>query len=200
MGMAPEGHWELVRGQGPGVSDYEGQLEVAERGKSYLLSWDTTEGEFSGVGMSAGRRLAVGWGTGRGYGLGVFELQGDGTLTGRWTEPAAVGMQGRETWRPLAMSGGLGGTYRVRGSLPALGGDYDGTITVDEVEGLYRLTWNVLEDSYQGIGFQRGRRLLVAWGPPEGAGLAVYRMGRRKGRGRWVRVDGVQWGTEQLRR
>jgi len=187
-------------GQGPGVSSYVGQLDIAPRGVSYLLEWDTNEGGFSGVGMQAGRRLAVGWGTGRGYGLAVFEIQRDGSLTGRWTEPAAVGMQGRERWFPQGSEGGLGGTYQVEGSLPALGGQYQGTIVLEKVEGTYRVTWSVLNDSYQGIGVVQGRRLLVAWGPPEGAGLAIYRVRRHRARGRWVRVDGVGWGSERLRR
>jgi len=101
---------------------------------------------------------------------------------------------------PLDKERGLEGAYRVQGSLPALGGDYDGTITVEKKEGAYSLTWSVLEETYQGIGVLRRGRLLVAWGPPEGAGLAVYRVHRRRSRGRWVRVDGVGWGTERLRR
>ncbi|MEE2750015.1 MAG: hypothetical protein VX519_01185 [Myxococcota bacterium] len=200
LGVAPSGQWELVSGRGPGVADYAGQLTVEPRGFSYLLRWDTTEGEFSGVGMQAGQRLVAGWGTGRGYGLGVFEIRRDGTLLGRWTEPAAVGMQGRETWIPLDPERGLSGAYRVEGSLPALGGNYEGMLEVKEVDGAYRLTWSVLEETYLGIGVVRGRRLFVAWGPPEGAGLAVYRVHKRRARGRWIRVDGVGWGTERLRR
>jgi hypothetical protein len=193
----PSGRWE-VTGSGPGIADYQGRLLVEERGKTHALQWNTDQGKFGGVGLVVGRRFYVGWGTGRGYGLGVLTRDGV-DWTGSWVEPASVGMQGKERWSPVDVSG-LVGTWDVQGALPGLGGDYGGRLTVSEEGEVYRLEWDVLGEQYTGIGIRRGSHLVVVWGSPEAAGLAEYRVRRRRGRGRWIRVDGVGWGKERLKR
>ena len=193
----PTGRWE-VSGSGPGIADYQGQLLVEKQGRSHALHWNTDQGDFDGVGLAVGRRFYVGWGTGRGYGLGVLTRDG-ADWAGRWVEPASVGMQGKERWSPVEVDG-LVGTWDVQGALPGLGGAYSGRLTVSEEGDLFRLEWDVLEDQYTGIGIRRGKTLVVVWGSPEAAGLAEYRVRRRRGRGRWMRVDGVGWGKERLRR
>lgn len=78
------GTWE-VDGHAPGEpsSTYRALLTIERVGRTYLLTWDTGDSVYQGVGVRHGDTLVVGWAYDAPGGLVAYALRGE-ELHGRW--------------------------------------------------------------------------------------------------------------------
>jgi len=81
-------------------TSYEGVVLLQQVGiVSFTLLWRVGGTEIRGVGMVSGHNFAVTYGSTERPGLGIYELQPDGTMVGSWTLVGANQI-GTETLTP----------------------------------------------------------------------------------------------------
>ncbi len=74
----------LVRGTNPNGSTYNGTAEIMPRGNVCRIAWHVGS-EWRGICMISGNSFAASYRSGDTFGLLIYQLQPDGTLTGVWT-------------------------------------------------------------------------------------------------------------------
>jgi len=83
-----------------GGKQYSGVCVIYRRGEVYLVTWTTSGGSFSGVGIRVGDTLSVGWSApveGKVLkGVNQYKLDGK-TLNGRWATAPGNGQVQTET-------------------------------------------------------------------------------------------------------
>lgn len=98
----PEGTYDMT-GTNPGdKSPYKGIVEVRRTGETYAVTWRFGSDETQGIGALATRSdrvFAVSYGAGKGHGIALFELQGDGSWSGTWSNLGGETL-GTEVWQP----------------------------------------------------------------------------------------------------
>ena len=89
-------------GTSPNGRAYQGVVQIARNGETYLLRWVTPAGVANvGVGVMTGNTLSVAF-FGRSSGVIVYELNGNKRLTGEWTDLGSDGHLYKETLTKLA--------------------------------------------------------------------------------------------------
>ncbi|MEE8639325.1 MAG: hypothetical protein V3T41_02835 [bacterium] len=80
-----------------GQGSYTCDVKITRSGDVYEVQWffDGALG-YEGVGIVKDGLFCVGYASGQGYGVVVYEVKGGGTLEGIWTTPGFDGL-GRET-------------------------------------------------------------------------------------------------------
>ena len=157
------GTWKITNGQTLDGKSYTGTVRIASIGKVYELQWKTSAGNYLGLGLADGNRLCTGWG-GKNFGVVLYKINADGTLSGRWTIPGANEAEGTEE-----ASGGtpneLEGEYSVKGTNPGGQGGYEGKLRIRKTGETYQLKWTLPGgQSYAGVGLRVGDSLHVGWG------------------------------------
>lgn len=160
-----------VTGTNPNGSMYRGTLEVIARGDVYQFRWNAGT-QYDGVAVQNGNIAAVAFANGPdGKGCGVidYDIQGDGTLNGKWGY-WGVNEAGKET---ATRTGGssLEGDYDAVGKNPD-GREYKAKLTVEPAGNLYRFVWS---NNTDGIGIKRGNNVAVGIGGQR-CGFVTYQI------------------------
>ena len=89
-----------VEGVTPGGTRYEGAAQLRATGpQTWTMTWTIAGTTTTGVGVTGGPMLIVGYVTEGQPGTGAYEVQPDGRLLGRWTQGTQGGV-GTETLTP----------------------------------------------------------------------------------------------------
>lgn len=116
----PEGTYAMT-GTNPGDhSPYEGVIEVKKTGETYAVTWRFGADETQGIGTLAkgsDKTFAVSYSAGEGHGIALYELQGDGSWSGVWSNISGEAL-GTEIWRPQN-GGATTASGTTSGSTPA---------------------------------------------------------------------------------
>lgn len=161
-----------ITGTNPDGGDYKGTLEVIARGDVYQFRWNAGS-QYDGVGVQNGSVIAVAYTTGsNGKGCGVvdYDIQGDGTLDGKWGYWGTNEM-GTETATRTSGSS-LAGEYDGTGKNPD-GKEYKVKLTVEPAGNLYHFVWS---NNSEGVGVKRGNNVAVGIGGAR-CGFVVYQAG-----------------------
>ncbi len=197
-----EGVWGITEARTPRGQAYTGNLDITAIGNTnnlYQVSWETSEGNYSGLGFYEEGRLLVGAGLDEDiYGVALYRIQDDGTLDGKWTLSNAQGEVGTEL-ATGGRSGQLAGSYEIRSTDPGEeDSSFTGELTITESRDIYQVTWNVDDQTYRGIGLRVDDWLVVGWGT--GANLAVldYEFKGNEATARWARTGSRELGMEKI--
>ncbi|MBY0338598.1 MAG: hypothetical protein K2X11_18430 [Acetobacteraceae bacterium] len=89
-----------VEGRSAGGERYEGSVQLQATGpQTWRVSWRVAGETSTGVALTVGSLLVVGYVSGREVGTAAYEVMPDGRLIGRWTQGREGGV-GTETWLP----------------------------------------------------------------------------------------------------
>ena len=110
----PEGEY-TVQGTSPGsATPYSGEVSVTRNGETYAVIWDVGGTKFYGTGLGASNvdgtftmgpatptdtAIAIGYLSGKSYGLAFYVLQANGDWQGIWA-PGGAPQIGTEVWTP----------------------------------------------------------------------------------------------------
>lgn len=123
----PEGTYDMT-GTNPGDhSPYQGIVEVKKTGDTYAVVWRFGADETHGIGAlttTSGQTFAVSYDAGKGHGIALYELQGDGSWSGTWSNMGGKSL-GTEIWHPQGGNATRGGSDNS-GTTPASASTPDG--------------------------------------------------------------------------
>lgn len=193
--QAQDGNWKISSAKAPNGATYTGTVAIAPMRATHQLSWQTSGGNYTGVGIRQGNALYAGYGINIDYGVVVYDLQADGSLSGVWATNKSGGMTGTEQ---VAGGKALNGTYAITGTNAGNNAPYKGTLTIQKTGATYRLTWKTGNVSYNGIGLLDGSKLVVGWGFGNAFGVVRYAMNGNAAQGIWAMGGGQAIGTENL--
>lgn len=71
-------------GQNPDGGEYKGNVEIAMKGDTYLLTWEIGGQTHTGVGLLNGDLLSSSWKSGNTHGVVVYRVEGN-RLVGQWS-------------------------------------------------------------------------------------------------------------------
>lgn len=192
-----EGRWLLVEARSLAGNPYHGAVRFSKRGDRYDVAWQTTGGDYTGIGLVRGDRVCVGWSTGS-FGVVLYKIGTDGTLDGTWSvkgsEAATSGVETATGGTP----GKLVGRYLVVGSNPDAQNQYRGQLEITQTGKTYRLHWTTGDASVIGVGLRIDDDLFVAWGGPEPFGVVSYIFNRDRAQGWWTQGGASEVGRENL--
>lgn len=182
-----------VTGSNPDGAQYRGTLEIIPRGDVYQFRWNAGT-QYDGVGVANANVVAVSFATGaNGKGCGVidYNIQGDGTLSGKWGH-WGVNEAGSEKATRTSGSG-LPGEYDATGKNPD-GKEYKAKLTVEPAGNLYRFVWS---NNTDGMGIKQGNNIAVGIGGAR-CGFVAYEI-RSDGTldGIWGGYGSDKTGTEK---
>lgn len=193
--FAQDGNWKISTAKAPNGSTYTGSVAISKIRDVHQLSWKTTGGNYTGVGITKGNTLFAGYGINIDYGVVVYDLKPDGSLDGTWTTNKSGGMVGTEK-----VVGGktLNGTFNITGTNAGSNSSYKGTLSIKKVGTVYHLTWAVGSSSYAGVGILDGNTLVVGWGFGNAFGVVKYATNGNTAKGVWAMGGGNATGIEDL--
>jgi hypothetical protein len=87
-----------VQGTNPNGSRYSGTAEIMPNGNVCRIHWHVGS-EWRGICMTSGNRFAASYHSGDTFGLLIYRINGDGSLSGEWT--TGSGSTGTETLIPV---------------------------------------------------------------------------------------------------
>lgn len=194
------GTWHIAQAKTTSGGDYTGTLTIEPLKQIYQLNWQTSIGNYPGLGFLYDDRLLVGSGTKpEAFGMAVYRITSENTLEGKWAQPSTNGKLGTETAIP-DQPGHLTGTYQINGTSPVDNSRYRGTLKVEQTGDTYQLTWTIGNDSYSGVGLRSENWLVACWGQPGSFGVIEYQVKGDRLEGRWAVPDRPQLGVENLAR
>lgn len=192
---AQDGAWKISNAKAPNGSTYQGTVEISKLRNAHLLSWQTTAGNYSGVGIAKGSAIYAGYGINIDYGVVVYELKADGSLEGVWSTNKSAGMTGTEK---VAGGKALNGTYDISGTNAGSNSPYRGLLTIKKTGTVYSLQWKVGSTMYNGVGILEGNTLAVGWGFGAAFGVVGYHVKGSVAKGVWAMGGGNTTGVEDL--
>lgn len=195
------GKWSITEGETPNGREYTGTLDVqaiGSTGNLYKVSWNTSQGNYSGLGFYEEGRLLVGYGLEEGiHGVALYRIEDDGTLDGQWTLSTANGEVGTETAR-----GGRGnrleGEYQITSTDPGQDSSFTGSLRINELRDTYQVVWKVDDQTYRGVGLRSGDWLVVGWGPGDDFAVSEYEFDGNKATARWAVSGSGNLGVEKI--
>ncbi|MFN8353652.1 MAG: hypothetical protein U0Y10_04380 [Spirosomataceae bacterium] len=193
--QAQEGSWKITSAKVPNGGSYTGSVAIAKVRQVHQLSWQTTGGNYTGVGILKGSTLYAGYGINIDYGVVVYELKADGSLEGIWATNKTGGMTGTEK---VVGGKALNGTYDITGTNAGNNSPYKGTLTIQKTGSVYSLVWKTGNVSYNGVGILDGNTLAVGWGFGAAFGVVNYKINGNTAQGIWAMGGGMSTGTENL--
>ena len=142
---------------------YEANLLITKRDDVYQFSWDSKGNKYDGVGVMTDSAVAVAYtdgDNGKGCGVVLYKINGDGSLDGKvgyW------GVNTMETEKATRKSGSdLEGEYEITGKNPE-GKEYKGTLEVAKEGQGYVFEWNA-GNAFEGFGIRAGNLVAVGIG------------------------------------
>ncbi len=194
-----EGRWLLLEARSLAGNQYHGAVRFSKRGDRLDVAWQTTGGDYTGIGLVRGNRVCVGWSTGS-FGVVFYQIGADGTLNGTWSvkgsEAATSGVEKATGGTP----GELVGRYSVVGSNPGAQNQYRGELEITQTGKTYRIEWKAGDTSVVGVGLRIDDDFFVAWGGagPEPFGVVAYTFDGDRAQGSWTQGGATEVGTENL--
>jgi hypothetical protein len=190
-----------ITGSGANEMDpYTGLLEITRQGDLYGFRWTLNRGTRVGHGVQIGDATAASFstpGSGRGCGVVLYKIAGDGSMEGRavrWGEAnfgteKAVRTDGRT----------FAGTYEVTGKQPD-GVEYAGRLVIKKDGEGYDFEWKTGTTSLVAFGTWQGSYAAASFGGRQ-CGFALYSvLGGRNLEGVWGGQKAVTIGTEKASR
>jgi hypothetical protein len=181
-----------------GGGGYKGTVNITKTGDVYKLAWAIPNSPpYSGVALTEGSTLAVGWGMGARYGVVVYRING-GKLSGKWATAGSGPTPGTEE---LVGPDGLNGVYTITSGKGPDGKSYSGTVSITPSGSTYAVRWALANETYSGVGIREGDTLIVGWGEAgQGAGAVSYQVSGSSLVGKWATPGGTALGTETIAR
>ncbi len=98
--MAQRNGIYTLNGTNPDGSAYDGEVAMQQVGLvSWRVVWAVAGERIEGIGMSSGNVMAVMYQLGQRTGMGIFNIEANGTMIGQWTVLGSSGI-GTETLTP----------------------------------------------------------------------------------------------------
>lgn len=201
LGSAPvdfAGSYTIAQASNPGgAGTYNGAANINRNGEVHSITWIIANSPgYSGVALSEGNTLGVGWGMGKRYGVVVYRIQAD-KLVGRWATADSGPTPGTEE---LSGSPNLEGNYTIVSAKTPKGGTYSGSVSITPNGDTYTVQW-VLKgaEGYTGVGIREGDLFIVGWGEAgKGAGVVSYQKNGNSLVGKWAAPGSRALGKETL--
>lgn len=192
------GTWKITDARTLAGKAYTGTVRISTIGAVHELEWKTSAGNYRGLGLADGNKLCTGWG-GKNFGVVLYKINRDGSLSGRWTIPGANEAEGTE----LATGGTpneLEGEYEVKGSNPGGKGGYQGQLRIRKTGATYQLRWTIPGSRpYFGVGLKVGDSLHVGWGiGSDTYAVITYTFDGASAEGLWTIGDSTKTAKETL--
>jgi hypothetical protein len=182
-----------------GNEAYTGLLNIVPQGDVYGFRWSTTKGSRVGVGVQIGSATAASFaatGGGKGCGVVLFKIAGDGSLDGRvayWGEEKFAVQKATRT-----EGTGFVGKYTVSGT-SADGTPYNGTLTIKKDGGGYDFDWTG-DKPQVAFGIWKGSVAAASFGGRQ-CSFALYDIQSNGNlEGNWGGQKAVTFGTETAKR
>ncbi|MGA9382148.1 MAG: hypothetical protein WBV73_25590 [Phormidium sp.] len=192
----PVGTWTITAAKTINETPYSGTVQIHQMGQLYSMSWLTTLGDYPGIAFFEDGNLYAGCSFNEAYGIGLYQINSDGTLDGKWAAANNTGIV--ETEKAVGGTPNqVAGTYNVQGTLGKTG-SYEGVLQVTPFGEFYQISW-VVGTEYKGVGLRVNDRLIVAWGEGNVFGLH-YQIQGDKAIGNWAIREHSIMGTETLYR
>lgn len=193
------GTWRITQAGAPdGSGAYTGTVTLQKlNGDVYSVKWQTSAGNYVGVGILDGANLYIGWGIDADFGVAVYTQNG-GTLAGKWATSDGTGTTGTET---VTLAGGnLVGTHAIVGGNPGGAGQYRGTLAIAQTGATYSFKWTTGSTQYSGVGIKVGNTLVVGWGMGANHGVVHYAFSGNAATGKWAVPGMPALATENIAR
>jgi len=178
---------------------FDGTLTVENAESGYRFKWQTSKGNFTGVGVQLGDAVAVTYAKGaegKDCGVALYKISNDGVLEGR------IAKWGEFTFgseRATRIEGSnFEGKYKLTGTRN-YGKQYDGTIEVTRNGSGYQFDWDMGVRS-TGFGIWRGDRAAIGFGGYPCSFMLYKVEAGGKLEGRWGSQRSVGFGTETAKR
>lgn len=178
---------------------FDGSLTVENAESGYRFRWQTSKGNYTGVGVQMGDAVAVTYAKGsegKDCGVALYRISSDGVLDGR------VATWGEYTFgaeRATRVEGSnFDGKYKVTGTRN-YGKQYEGTIDVTRNGSGYQFDWDTGGRS-TGFGIWRGDRAAIGFGGYQCSFMLYKVEAGGKLEGRWGSQRSVGFGTETAKR
>ena len=140
---------------------YKGKIQITPNGKTLKLKYRDGKTQ-AGVGVEKGKLLFTAWGPSDQCGMGVYALK-DGAAGEGFAADIGHPNTFPETLKRTAGSGEISGTYEVSGK------DYEGVpfaglVKIEPRGPVYKLSFKMAGESFDGIGMKFADHLVVGWG------------------------------------
>ena len=196
----PTGTWTITQAATPKGNQYSGKMTVEAWGPIYRLRWETTLGNYPGLGFLEDGHLFAGWGDGI-YSIMLYRINPDGSLSGRWVTSATQG-ETPKIFTEKASGGNpvtLEGSYQVKGNEQVDGAEaYEGVLDVCMLGETYQLTWYLGRATYSGVGLRVGDWLVAAQCNSVNFGVMDYAMDGETLQGQWGLMGNPVRGQESF--
>ncbi len=153
-----------VAGRNPDGSPFGATATVRQADQIYTVTWDSPKRRGRGAGILRGGEFALAWGS-FDCEVNLYQARPDGNLDGLVGNVEEV-KTGTETATRSTPGVGLDGNYSVKGTNIDRS-DYQGALVVTRQGSVFRFTWQIEGDRYDGVGLQRGSSV-VAVAPSDG--------------------------------
>lgn len=186
------GSYRIGTGLNPDGSAYDGTVKIKASGDTYTLDWTAAGRAYQGLGIARRGVLGASWGVAASGGVVVYEIDG-GTLRGVWAPQRGtkLGMENLEGPKSLT------GKFQITEARSVQGVKYAGSVAISREGDGYRFFWTLSDGStYDGIGLKHGDVMVVAW-PSSGAGVVAYAVNGKRLEGKWAQRGG-EVGSETL--
>ena len=146
-----------VAGRNPDGSAFGVTATVRQSDQIHTITWDSAGRRGKGVGVIRGNEFALTWGTSE-CELSFYQVRPDGSLDGVTGDVEGV-KTGTEVATRSTPGTALDGTYSVKGTTPDKSA-YQGAMVVIPQGSVYRFTWQVDGDRFDGVGLKRGNTVV----------------------------------------
>jgi len=174
---------------------YEGTIVVTKRDSVYQFSWDVARSKYDGVGVQAGKYIAVAYSTGtdgKGCGAVIYKIDGE-TLDGKWGE-WGVNQAGTEKAVAKEKLSDSMGSFNVSGT-NGNGTAYKGTLIIRRVsDEVYQFGWDT-GTKVLGTGVRMGDYLAAGSGSKQ-CGFVIYEQKGNTLDGKWGVPGATKLGVE----
>jgi hypothetical protein len=202
--QGPDGSWRITQAMSFEGKPYGGKVDIRVLNSGLVqLNWlDTAGYTQAGLGFVVDGHLMAAWSSLQMYGINLYKIGQDGTLTARWSSTLDGGRVLTEVAR--GTPGRLEGQYTVQGDAnDGSGGAYSGSMTINRYKDTYYVGYTVDKNHFHGIGLRQGDWLAVGWTTTSnnaGFGVIDYTLGGDVAQGRWTVFGKDQCSHEVLQR
>jgi len=158
---------------------YSGAVSLDIKQQYARAKWQTTQGNFSGIGMPIENNYFIAYGKPNSVGIALYSIT-DNELIGESTINYLNGdIYTEKTTRLTGSIDDYVGTFQVTGLHTYADGSggtisYTGTLNITKQNEIYSLEWSLGGYELHGIGFIRNNVLGVAWGSPAARDAQVF--------------------------
>jgi len=162
-----EGTWVVTHATLPnGTFAYTGRIHILQTAATFQLTWDITAGRYVGIGFAQDEHLFVSCGEQlAGLGIALFVCNPQSAPSIWWSNPELSGSVGTGKFT-TPWSGTFEGEHQLLQYLPDGQLYAEWSVTIDQVDGVYSLSWRKgTTIHFKGRGFATSQGLVVGWYP-----------------------------------